>query len=397
MLTGRDRLARVVAALQETGLDGLVCTLPSNVLLLSGYWPVVGASVALANRDGRVVVLAPQDEQELASRGWAEVRTYKPGMGTMPAEAAGEPLAALLGDLGLARARLGHDGSDIYEPVTYATMYLFGPTIEAIVIGGAPEATLAPATAALSRLHAALTAEEVGQVRVACAIAAQAFAQGMAALRPGLPEFEVAMTFARTLTVEGLAREDTARAGGFMFCMSGPRSAQAGGAYAHTGARALRAGDLVLVHCNSYVDGYWTDITRTYCLGEPEARQRAMYGAVFAAREAALAALRPGVLAADADRAARDVIAAHGFGPYFTHGLGHNVGFAGAVTSRYPPHLSPTATDRLEPGMTFNIEPAIYIEGYGGMRHCDVITLGEQGPEVLTPFQAGPEELIIGT
>ena len=79
MLTGRDRLERVMAALRETGLDGLVCTLPSNVLLLSGYWPVVGTAVAVASRDGRVVVLAPTDEQDLATQSWAEVRTYSPG------------------------------------------------------------------------------------------------------------------------------------------------------------------------------------------------------------------------------------------------------------------------------------------------------------------------------
>jgi Xaa-Pro dipeptidase len=95
------------------------------------------------------------------------------------------------------------------------------------------------------------------------------------------------------------------------------------------------------------------------------------------------------------DRAARDVLEARGFGPNFTHGLGHNVGFAGAVSSRYPPHLSPTAMDRLEPGMTFNIEPAIYIEGYGGLRHCDVVTLTEAGAEILTPFQATLAELVV--
>ena len=179
--------------------------------------------------------------------------------------------------------------------------------------------------------------------------------------------------------------------------MSGPRSAQAGGSYARTAARELRSGDLVLIHCNSYVDGYWTDMTRTYCLGEPDTRQRAMYEAVLAARAAALAALRPGVLAATVDRAARDVIEARGFGPYFPHGLGHNVGFAGAVTANYPPHVSSTSQDRLESGMVFNIEPAIYIEGYGGIRHCDVVTLGDTGAELLTPFQAGLDELIVRT
>ena len=79
----------------------------------------------------------------------------------------------------------------------------------------APEATLAPARAALSPLHATLTAEEVGQVRLACDVAAQAFAEGLAALRPGLREPEVAVTFARPLTVAGLTARRCCTCWGF--------------------------------------------------------------------------------------------------------------------------------------------------------------------------------------
>ena len=103
-------------------------------------------------------------------------------------------------------------------------------------------------------------------------------------MRAGQTEAEVAARFAAPLSVDGLTYPDVTRAGGFVYCMSGPRSAQAGGAYARSSSRTLNDGDLVLVHCNSYVDGYWTDITRTYCLGEPDERQRAMYAAIEAAR-----------------------------------------------------------------------------------------------------------------
>lgn len=148
------------------------------------------------------------------------------------------------------------------------------------------------------------------------------------------------------------------------------------------------------MHCNSYVDGYWTDVTRTYCLGDPDRRQRAMYAAVFEARAAALAAIRPGARAAEVDAAARDVLTTRGFGPLFTHGLGHNVGFS-AISTEYPPRLHPASQDRLEAGMTFNVEPAIYVDGYGGLRHCDVVTVGKQGVEVLTPFQTALDQLVL--
>ena len=88
------------------------------------------------------------------------------------------------------------------------------------------------------------------------------------------------------------------------------------------------------------------------------------------------------------------MLTAHGFGRQFTHGLGHNVGFS-AISTEFPPRLHPASDDHLKVGMTFNVEPAIYIEGYGGMRHCDVVTLGEAGAEVLTSFQDTMEQLIL--
>ena len=84
-----------------------------------------------------------------------------------------------------------------------------------------------------------------------------------------------------------------------------------------------------------------------------------------------------------------------GFGEYFTTGTGHNVGFS-AISMDYPPRLHPASAGRLEIGMTFNTEPAIYIDGYGGLRYCDVVTVREDGREVLTPFQARIEDLIVG-
>jgi Xaa-Pro aminopeptidase len=257
-----------------------------------------------------------------------------------------------------------------------------------------PDATLLSGVAAVTPLRSALVPEEIDRVRIACNIAESAFRAGIQGIRTGQTEAAVAARFAAPLGVEGRAQLDVTRTGGFVYCMSGPRSAQAGGAYARSSSRALDDGDLILVHCNSYVDGYWTDITRTYCLGEPDERQREMYAAIEAARVAALTTLAPGVLAADVDGAARDALIRRGFGNNFTHGVGHNVGFS-AISMQYPPRLHPASPDLLTPGMTFNIEPAIYIQGYGGMRHCDVVTLGEAGPVVITPFQGELDELVI--
>lgn len=398
MAESSERLERIRAALPKHNLDALVCTFAEDVLLLTGYFPVVGTAVAVATKDGKVACLAPEDEADLARSGWAtEVRTYQPGSLTQlisPVEAVREPLTALLRDLGLASARLGYEELDFFEGSSYAAMYLFNTSITGLLKESAPGATLVTGADAISDLRSALTPYEVGRVRLACQIAGTAYTSAASRLKPGLREPEVASAFDGEIVIRGLGHEGVQRSDAFVWCMSGPNSALAGAAYARTRNRELQDGDFVLVHCNSYVDGYWTDITRTYCLGKPDERQRAMYEAVFGAREAALKVIKPGVGAAQVDAAARQVLTERGFGQYFTHGIGHSVGFS-VISADFPPRLHPASPDVLEVGMTFNIEPSIYIEGYGGLRHCDVVTVREDGPEVLTPFQTDVEALSV--
>lgn len=394
---GRERLRWIADALEESRLEALVCTLPENVLLLSGYWPVLGTSVAVATR-GRVALLVPEDERDLAEQGWAdEIRTYSPGSLTRladPVATIREPLGALLRDSGLSEKRLGLEDGPLYEQASYAAMFLFRSGIRDVLSTAAPRAVIDPAMAAISRLRTVMTPGEVRQVAVACEVAGRAFTEASGSFRPGMSEPEAATQVQSRLFVRGLERPAVSRAGGFAWCMSGPNSALAGKAFARTRTRSMQSGDLVLVHCNSYVDGYWTDITRTYCLGQPDGRQRSMFESILAAREAALSAIRPGVTGATVDAAARRVLEERGFGKEFTHGLGHNVGFS-AISSEFPPRLHPASDDVLEIGMTFNVEPSIYVEGYGGIRHCDVVTLREDGPDVLTPFQSDLESIVV--
>ena len=175
--------------------------------------------------------------------------------------------------------------------------------------------------------------------------------------------------------------------------MSGPNSGNAYGAYARSRAREIEVADLVLTHCNSVADGYWTDITRTYCMGPPDDRQAEVYDVIFAARAAALRAVAPRARACEVDRAARGVIERRGFGSQFRHPAGHGVGFA-AIDHHARPRVHPKSPDLLEAGMVFNVEPGIYIEGWGGVRHCDMVAVTDTGVEVLTPFQGSVEELV---
>ncbi len=140
-----------------------------------------------------------------------------------------------------------------------------------------------------------------------------------------------------------------------------------------------------MVHANTCADGYWTDITRTCIVGPASERQAAMRTAIEEARAEALRTIRPGITGGEVDRAARTVMERHGLGEAFRHSTGHGVGFAAAYANGLP-RIHPRSHDVLEEGMTFNIEPAAYFDGYGGMRHCDVVAVTRDGADVLTEF-----------
>ena len=398
-MTGdRYRINRITNALERSQIDALVCALPANVLLLSGYWPVLGTAIAIVTRGGFVYLLAPDDEEDLARSGWADiVETFSLGSLNQIRTAVDVlrvPLEMVLVGLGSQRRMaIGCESGEDVQPTSYVGMHLFGSVLDKLIVEILPAAVTMSADLVLSRLRATLTTSEQDRVRLACEIAGDAFS-GSANLRPGLKEAEAASLFHNLLAASEKAENALARADGFMFCMSGPNSAAAYAAYQCSRSRRIEAGDLVLIHCNSYVDGYWTDITRTFCLGRPDQRKRKMYEAVFAARQAALDSIHPGVKAAGVDEAARTVLSHYGFEKEFKHGLGHGVGFA-AVNHNASPRLHPASEDVLEPGMIFNIEPAIYCDGFGGIRHCDMVLLTDHGPEVLTPFQSTLESLTV--
>jgi len=399
MTRDTERIKRITDALGRSNMDALVCALPANVLLVSGYWPVIGTSVVVITKRGFVHLLAPADEAELARGSWADfVETFSFGSLneiTTALDVLRPSLRSIVKDIGSRdRIVVGCETGPVVEPVPYVGMHLFGTAIQDLLSEILSPEGIRSADEVLRQLRSVLTVSEQASVRLACNIAERAFLHGVESLRPSLKETDVATLFGASLVSDEAVIDSGVRLGGSVFCMSGPNSAQAYAAYQRSRARQVQSGDLVLVHCNSYVNGYWTDITRTFCIAPPDERQQRMYEAIFAARGAALAAIRPGVRAADVDRAARTVLSDYGFAKEFKHGLGHGVGFA-AINHNAVPRLHPASDDTLEPGMIFNIEPAVYFAGFGGIRHCDMVLLTDRGPEVLTPFQSTLESLTV--
>lgn len=396
MVRDNERVERVKSALREAGLDALVCARPSNVLLLSGYWPVVGTSIAIATKEGRIGLIVPEDEEALAAKGWAdELLTFKAGS----LDELSPPLPKVVPAIQSIRAKLaitgrvGYEHAEAFEPISYAAMHRFGSDLP-VVLGETLSAGLVPADLLIEGLRAVLTRGEVQRLRVSCRLAEEAFEQGKEQLHPELTEREAADAFRRPLIVPADRQWEIERAEGFVFCMSGPNAAKASAAYQRSQDRRLRLGEFILVHCNSCADGYWTDVTRTYVVGEITERQDQWLEAVLEARRAALLSIGPGIRAAEVDRAAREVLESRGYDKEFRHGTGHGVGFS-AINHLAQPRLHPASEDVLETGMVFNIEPGLYADGYGGLRHCDMVLVTEHGAEVMTPFQFQREELIL--
>ena len=393
MATDSERHRRILENLHgfcanQSQADAYACISPSNVLLLTGYWPVLGNSLALFSSTGETTVIVPEDEVQIAQATTsARVVSYKPSSMDRQTDSVRELSAALssvMQQLGLTRATVAYETRYSMRPATYVSSASFGEDLRWLLQTAAPNANLRSSDSTFAELGARKTNVELKLMRQACSIAAHAFDNGPAFIRPGATEAEVASAFQSAFDTCSLAAS-LQRSYGTFFCMSGPNSATASAAYARTRHRRLEPGDLVMIHANTCADGYWTDITRTYIAGDPTPRQTAMRTAINEARAAALSAIRPGITGNQVDGAARVVMAHHGFEEAFRHGTGHGVGFA-AIYGGALPRIHPAYQDLLEEGSTFNVEPAAYFDGYGGMRHCDVVAVTANGAEVLTDF-----------
>ena len=131
-------------------------------------------------------------------------------------------------------------------------------------------------------------------------------------------------------------------------------------------------------------DGYCVDLTRTVQLGPPTAAVQSLFDAVSEAHDAAIAVVRPGIRPSEIDRAARDVLARHGFGEAFGHGTGHGLGLEIHEEPRIAQAVAGRPDEPVEPGMVFTIEPGAYVPGLGGVRIEDDVLVTAAGCELLT-------------
>ncbi len=147
-------------------------------------------------------------------------------------------------------------------------------------------------------------------------------------------------------------------------------------------------GTLVTIDMGCVLDGYCSDCTRTFAIGEPSDQLREIYDVCLTAQLEGMEAVQPGVKGSDVDTAARAVIADAGYGERFGHGLGHGVG----LDIHEEPRLSQSSSATLEPGMVVTVEPGIYLPDVGGVRIEDLVIVTDGGCERLTMY---PKDLVI--
>jgi Xaa-Pro dipeptidase len=157
----------------------------------------------------------------------------------------------------------------------------------------------------------------------------------------------------------------------------GPNSANP---HASPSERRLQAGDLLVVDWGATYDGYISDLTRTFAVGEVDEEYKKIHQIVQDANAAGRAAGKPGAPCAAVDKAARDVIEQAGYGVYFTHRTGHGIGMEG----HEEPYMRGDNMQLLEPGMAFTVEPGIYLPGRNGVRIEDNVVITETGADVLS-------------
>lgn len=376
-------------AMQEHALDALICRLPENVLLLSGYWPLSPFCWILVPREGpSTLIVAHTEEAELPEACADEVVSYR--YGTLDAEdpyrAVGQWLRHSLHAARLEHGRIGYEGTIELIAIGHngAEARISHPAAIEMVRACAPDAHFEDAAPALHAARSCKTPAEIKLLRRAGKVAAFGLQAFRDLYEPGRTEAEVAAGVEAAVQSRGTAFERAREARAWAYLMTGPRSAHAYSVHPYSSGRRIGTGDLGVLEIATVVDGYWSDLTRTLVAGgEPSEPQSEMYDAIIAASQAVLRAAKPQMTGSQVDSLARREIGSRGLGHFFLHHTGHGVGFRYHESS---PFLHPANGEKLIPGMVSSVEPGLYVEGFGGMRLEENVVMTATGLELLSAF-----------
>jgi Xaa-Pro aminopeptidase len=220
----------------------------------------------------------------------------------------------------------------------------------------------------LQELREVKDEEEIEKIKTTCEIAKFGLEAGFNSLREGMAEAELASIIEAAIYSKGLGYKGIRRIRGFAFVMSGVNGSEAYLPFDISSNKKIKKGESVLIELNTYADGFWSDITRTWFLGKPEERLKNIFDAICEATEKATLEAKAGSRANEIDSVARSFLASRGIKEEFNHRLGHGIGFR----LHEPPSLHPYSSDIIKANSTFTIEPGAYGSDFG-IRIEDVV------------------------
>ncbi len=354
------RLKKLSTWLREKDFDAAFITMPDNIFYLTGFRSEPHERLlGLVNfQDEEPLLICPAMEKDDAKQaGWEyEVIGYNDTEN--PWEMLEERVKARIGNVKNWVIEREHLNVSRFEEL----MWRFSG------------AAFQGAETILNELRLVKDSEEIKLLRKACELADFAVQVGVNEIAEGKTELDLIAAIEYEVKKKGVS--------GMSFDTMVLTGANAASPHGTPGMTKIQRGDLVLFDLGVIYEGYCSDITRTVAFGDISAEQEKIYQTVLQAQEAAVRAVKPGILAKDLDLTARNIIAEAGYGEYFPHRLGHGLGIS---VHEYP---SVTATNELvmKEGMVFTIEPGIYVPGVAGVRIEDDVFVTEDGAEVLTKY-----------
>jgi len=356
-----ERIEHLKAQMAEAGLDLVAITTAPNLRYFSGFVPHLDERFnALLVSQQQVVWVAPELNREQI-----EAHVHFPLIAWRDEEGPQQAIRQALQKLGSPRS-LGIDGAgraDILLRLQEVAQPQHNQSADAMI----------------ALLRQVKSADEIEKLALAAAQADRAVQAAIQACRPGVSEREVAWV------VESFFRQDGAEQDDFTLVASGPNGAFP---HHHYSERVLQEGDAVIIDIGATLNGYKSDITRMVYLGEPSTEFLRAYEVVNQANLAARAQVRAGVSAQEVDRAARNLLKEHGLAEFFVHRTGHGIG----LEIHEPPYIMEGNQTTLQAGMTFSIEPGVYLVGKYGIRIEDIVVVTDQGVRVLSQT---PHDLVV--
>lgn len=347
------RLDLLRRCLTEEKVDGVFITNSENRRYMSGFDGTAGYLLVTENR---AVLATDFRYTEQAAKEAPDFKILR--ISGNPADW----FPALVGDSGI--SRLAFEAADI--------SYDFHHRLVKSLRDKGVATKMVPSDSLVESLRAVKEPGEIELIARSAAITDAAFEAVEERIAAGMTEKEVAWELEKSL------RENGSQSLPFdIIVASGPQSALP---HAKPSDRVINEGEPVVIDMGARYGGYASDLTRTICIGQPDATFLKVYSIALDAQVTAMSIINSGMTGEEADLAAREVIEKAGYGEAFGHSLGHGVGLA----AHEAPRVGPGSKEKLTDGMVFTVEPGIYIPGWGGVRIEETVVMESGKVRVLS-------------